>query len=70
LTRLISGAVIPLGGRATVRLRGALAVTELASLTCTVKLLVPVAVGVPVMAPVAEFRDKPAGRVPEERDQE
>jgi hypothetical protein len=37
-------------------------VAPLASLTCTVK--DPVAVGVPVIAPVEEFKLKPAGRVP------
>ena len=41
------------------------AVCALLSLTCAVKLLVPVAVGVPEIAPLEAFRDRPAGRVPE-----
>ena len=34
----------------------------LESLTCTVKFVVPVAVGVPVIAPVLAFSCNPAGR--------
>ena len=45
------------------------AVAELASVTCTVKVDVPLVVGVPDMTPVEGFRAKPAGRVPEETDQ-
>ena len=43
----------------------------LESLTCAVKLKVPVVVGVPVMAPVLAFSAKPAGRGrdPEASDQ-
>jgi hypothetical protein len=61
--------VVTLGGGTTIRLNGELADRELESVTWTVKLLVPVAVGVPEIAPVAELRDKPAGKVPEEMDQ-
>ena len=39
------------------------AVRPFASATCTVKVLLPVAVGVPVRAPEA-LRVRPAGRVP------
>ena len=39
------------------------------SVTDTVKLAVATAVGVPVMAPVAAFRLRPAGREPTEIDQ-
>ena len=39
------------------------------SVACTVKLAVPVAVGVPVMAPVEAFRLSPAGSDPLEMDQ-
>jgi len=38
--------------------------TLLASVTCSVNVLVPVAAGVPVMAPVDWSRVSPAGRVP------
>src|SRR6185312_1889019 len=41
------------------------AVWELLSLTCAVKLLVPVAVGVPEMTPLEELRDNPSGKLPE-----
>jgi hypothetical protein len=34
------------------------------STTCAVKPNVPLPVGVPVMAPVDEFSDRPGGRVP------
>jgi hypothetical protein len=34
------------------------------SVTCTVKLVVPVAVGAPVIAPVAAFNVSPPGRLP------
>ena len=49
----------------TVILKAFVAVWELASLTCTVKLLVPVPVGVPEITPVAEARINPEGRLPE-----
>jgi len=35
------------------------------SVTFAVKLLVPVAVGVPLITPVEEFRLRPAGKVPD-----
>ena len=41
------------------------AVLEYVSLTCTVKLLVPVPVGVPEITPVLAFSDKPVGKEPE-----
>ena len=37
---------------------------EALSATCTVKLEVPAAVGVPVIPPVAGFNARPAGRAP------
>src|SRR3972149_5178524 len=40
------------------------AVAPLLSVTCTVKLLVPAAVGVPLIAPVELLRESPAGSVP------
>jgi len=48
----------------TVILKAFVAVWELASLTCTVKLLVPVPVGVPEMTPEVGARVNPEGRLP------
>jgi hypothetical protein len=62
--------VVTLGGGTTVRLRGVLAVAEFESVTWTVKLLVPLADGVPEIAPVDELRDKPEVKVPEMTDHE
>jgi hypothetical protein len=45
------------------------ALLELASVTFAVKLLVPVAVGVPVIAPVLALSDSPVGRLPALMDQ-
>jgi hypothetical protein len=45
------------------------AVSELASATCTVKLLVPVPVGVPEIVPVLGVSVNPVGREPEVMDQ-
>jgi hypothetical protein len=47
---------------ASEKLLDALAAAE--SLTCTVKVLVPLVVGVPLITP-AELSDSPAGRAPE-----
>ena len=41
------------------------AVVRLASFTCTVKVLVPEVVGVPVIAPEDTLRVRPVGNVPE-----
>ena len=38
--------------------------TSLLSTTCTVKLLAPVVVGVPLMTPVVGLKVSPAGNVP------
>ena len=48
----------------TTMLRLLVAVLLLTSCTVIVKLLVPEAVGVPVMAPLEAFRLRPAGRLP------
>jgi CxxC motif-containing protein len=53
----------------TVRLNDFVAVNELTSVTRTVKLLVPVPVGVPEIAPVLDPSPTPAGKVPETMDQ-
>jgi hypothetical protein len=42
---------------------------ELASVTAAVKVAVPLAVGVPAIKPVDVFRLRPAGRLPETKDQ-
>ena len=47
-----------------VMLRSFVVVLDPESVTCTVKVLVPVALGVPVMAPELAFSDKPAGSAP------
>lgn len=49
----------------TVRLSDFVAVMDLASVTRTVKLLVPVPVGVPVIAPLLGASATPAGKVPD-----
>ena len=56
--------VVTEGGGATVRLRDLLEVTDLESITCTVKVLVPVAVGTPEITPVPAAIVNPAGSVP------
>ena len=53
----------------TVRLSALVAASEWASVTCTVKLAVPVAVGVPVILPDLGARVSPAGKLPEMIDQ-
>jgi hypothetical protein len=40
------------------------ATRELASITCTVKVLVPAPVGVPEITPVLEAKVNPAGKLP------
>jgi len=57
------------GAALTVTLSAFVAVRELASLTCTVKLLLPEPVGVPEIAPVLEVSASPAGSAPEMIDQ-
>src|ERR1700682_3509603 len=52
-----------------VRLRARVAVIALASVTRTVKLLVPTTVGVPEITPVLEASASPEGNVPEAMDQ-
>ncbi len=59
-----AGGVGGVGAVATAMDSTALAVPSAPSVTCTVKLLVPPTVGVPEMAPVAGFRERPPGRLP------
>jgi len=61
--------VVTTKAAATVTLRVFVEVAELESVTRTVKLLVPVLVGVPEITPVLAASVSPAGRVPEDRDQ-
>jgi hypothetical protein len=49
-------------------LRPCVAVLPFASLTCTVKLDVPVVVGVPETTPVVVLSVNPAGKLPAESD--
>jgi hypothetical protein len=57
------------GAALTTMLSDLVAVSELASVTFTVKVLVPVPVGVPEISPVVEASANPAGKVPEVIDQ-
>jgi hypothetical protein len=57
------------GAALTTMLSDFVAVSALASVTLTVKVLVPVPVGVPEITPVVEARASPAGNVPEVTDQ-
>src|ERR1700693_845519 len=52
-----------------VRLSALVAVCEVESVTCAVKLLVPDPVGVPEIVPVLGASVNPAGKVPERMDQ-
>jgi hypothetical protein len=61
--------VVTEGGGVTVKLRDWVVVTDLVSITCTVKVLVPVTLGVPEITPVLAAIVRPAGRVPEVIDQ-
>jgi hypothetical protein len=61
--------VVTVSGATIVMLRALVPERELASVTCTVKLLVPVPVGVPEITPVLDASDSPAGSVPEVMDQ-
>ena len=56
------------GSATTVRLSAFVAVSKLAAVTSTVKLLVPDPEGVPEITP-PELRFNPVGKVPDERDQ-
>ena len=55
---------------AIVMLRACVAICELASVTCTVKVLVPVPVGVPEITPVLDANVNPAGKLPTVMDHE
>lgn len=57
-------AVVTEGGGATVILKALLDVTDLVSVTCTVKLLVPLTVGTPEMTPVPAASVNPVGAAP------
>ena len=52
------------GATLTVTVSGCEAMKELASVTCTVKLLVPTTVGVPEITPLPAASTSPAGNVP------
>jgi hypothetical protein len=56
--------VVTTRGSYTPMLNAWLAVAPFASWTCTVKLLVPATVGVPLIAPVDVFKVNPVGSVP------
>jgi hypothetical protein len=60
--------VVIVKGTATFRLNGAVVTTDLVSFTATVKLLVPVKVGVPEITPVLGASVNPVGRAPEKID--
>ena len=58
------------GEVAMVMLSVFVATRELASVTCTVKVLVPMPVGVPEIAPVLGANVNPAGKLPTVMDHE
>jgi hypothetical protein len=62
--------VVTASGAATAKLRTLVAVSELVSETCTVKLFGPALVGIPEITPVLEVSVSPAGSDPAEMDQE
>ncbi len=62
--------VVIAGGALTVMLSAWVAVWALASVTCAVKLLVPVPVGVPEITPELVASVNPTGSVPALIDQE
>ena len=66
---VMEGGVVE-GAGLTARLSALVAACELASVTRTVKLLVPDPVGVPEIAPVLGASVNPAGKVPVMVDQE
>jgi hypothetical protein len=58
-------AVVIAGGAAAMEMPSVFVATrELASVTCTVKVLVPVPVGFPEITPVLEANVNPAGKLP------
>src|ERR1041384_7945751 len=61
----ISPVVTVTGGAATVIVKVFCAVLDAESVTCSVALKVPAAVGVPAIAPVLEFKETPGGSAPE-----
>ena len=63
-----SEAVVTTGSATMLMLRTLVAESEFASVTFTVKLLVPEPVGVPEIAPVPGVRVNPTGSVPDEMD--
>jgi hypothetical protein len=65
---VIEGGAIE-GAVFTVRLSDFVAASELASITCTVKLLVPDPVGAPEIAPVLGASASPVGKAPDTMDQ-
>jgi hypothetical protein len=60
-------AVVITGAAFTTILNACVSLTPFASVTCTVKLNVPVAVGLPEITPVPLFKLNPAGKLPENR---
>ena len=63
------GAVLMANCGAMVSVNCWLAVTPLASCTCTVKVKVPEPLGGPLRTPVAEFKPRPPGNAPPIVDQ-
>src|SRR5579871_4702960 len=63
-----SEAVVTVNGAMTLMLSGPVAISEFASVNCTVKLLMPLPVGVPEIIPVLEASVSPVGSVPDAMD--
>jgi uncharacterized protein YqfA (UPF0365 family) len=61
--------VTPFGAVITTRLAADVSTGLELSVTCTVRLLVPASVGVPLITPVEASRLRPVGRLPSVTDQ-
>ena len=66
---LLNGAVVIVGPEFTTKVSSFVAISPSTSTNLTVKVKVPVAVGLPVISPVFGFRASPAGSAPDSSDQ-
>jgi hypothetical protein len=68
VTELFVGCIATLGKPITVKVNGCVVVSDNASVTLTVKLKIPLFVGVPEIKPLVA-KDRPDGKEPENIDQ-